>query len=808
MKRFSLPLLDGRFVEATKIDRENLSAQKTFGCRWRAVICGLAFLVVHGLVPGLRAQSIDAQENKLWYRSPATQWVEALPIGNGRLGAMVFGGIEQERIQLNEDTLWAGGPYDPANPSALGALPEIRRLLAAGDFKNGQALVQEKFMAKPMQQAAYQTVGDLLISISGSEAVANYRRELNIDTAVARTEFQLGNTVYVRECFASAVDQVIIIRLTAHRARNPERPASFSFTLAMQTPQHAETKAGADGELVMHGVNTGFGNVKSALSFEARVRAVQTGGSISADANQLHITNVTSATILVAVATNFRHYDDLSGDPTKRNQQTLDAAKDKSFEAMREAHVADYQQLFRRVAIDLGHTDAAARPTDERVRAADVVKDPALAALYFQYGRYLLISSSRPGTQPANLQGIWNDSLTPPWGSKYTININTQMNYWPAEITNLAECTEPLFAMIDDLSHTGAKMAQDQYGAGGWVAHHNTDLWRATGPVDGAFWGMWPCGGAWLCDSLWEHYLFGGDKKFLAGAYPLMKGSAQFFLDTLVEDPKHHWLVTSPSISPENAHHNDVSAVTGPTMDEQIIRDLFTHCIESAKILGVDAEFAAKLEAARARLAPNQIGAQGQLQEWLEDWDSQAPEQQHRHVSHLYGFFPSNQITLRGAPQLAAAVRKTLETRGDISTGWATAWRLNLWARQQDGGHAYRILEGLLGPERTYPNLFDAHPPFQIDGNLGGTAGIAEMLLQSHAGEIELLPALPKEWGTGHVKGLRARGGFEIEMTWDHGQLTSAVIRSRQGGVAHLRYGSQTHAFDISPNSSVVWSGR
>jgi len=758
-----------------------------------------------------RGQTGDAAPNDaptLWYRQPATQWVEALPVGNGRLGAMIFGGVELERIQLNEDTLWAGGPYDPANPAALGALPEIRRLLAAGDYRQAQALVQEKFMARPMHQAAYQTVGDLLISVAGSEAVTNYRRDLNLDTAVACTEFQLGDTVYVREYLASAVDQVIAIRLTAHSARRPDRPARFSCTLAMQTPEHAETKAGAEGELVLHGVNTGFDTVKAALSFEARVRVVQTDGSIDADAAQLHLTNATTATILVAAATSYRRYDDVSGDPTERNQRTLEAAKEKSFAALRDAHVADYQRLFRRVALDLGHTVAEALPTDERVLAADLGKDPALAALYFQYGRYLLISSSRPGTQPANLQGIWNNSLWPPWGSKYTININTEMNYWPAEVTNLAECAEPLFAMIEDLSHTGAKMAHDQYGAGGWVAHHNTDPWRATGPIDGAFWGMWPCGGAWLCDSLWEHYLFGGDQAFLARAYPLMKGSAQFFLDTLVEEPKHHWLVTSPSVSPENAHHAGVSAAMGPTMDEQIVRDLFTHCIASAKILGVDADFAARLEAARARLAPNQIGAQGQLQEWLEDWDAGAPEQQHRHVSHLYGFFPGDQITLRGTPQLAAAVRRTLETRGDISTGWATAWRLNLWARLQDAGHAYRILEGLLGPARTYPNLFDAHPPFQIDGNLGGTAGIAEMLLQSHAGEIELLPALPPEWGTGHVQGLRARGGFEIDMAWDRGRLTSAVVRSRQGGMAHLRYGPQTRAFDISPGGSVVWDAR
>ncbi|HEY0944995.1 MAG TPA: glycoside hydrolase family 95 protein, partial [Opitutaceae bacterium] len=554
--------------------------------------------------------SASAAPQTLWYRQPAAQWVEALPIGNGRLGAMVFGGVELERFQLNEDTLSAGGPYDQASPEGRAALPEIRRLLAAGQYAEAQALAETKFMSRPIVQAPYQAVGDLLISIAGSETAQNSRRELNLDTAVARTEFQVGDTIYVRECFATAVDQIIAIRLTAHQAAPERRPARFSVTLAMGTPQKAQVAAESSGELIMRGTNGDFVTVKSALSFEARVRVVDCDGTLNADGPRLHITHAMSATVLVAAATSYRRYDDVSGDPTAANLRTLSSAQKKPFEAMRAAHIAEHQRLFRRVTVDLGHSDAEKLPTDVRVRENALDRDPALAALYFDYARYLLISCSRAGTQPANLQGLWAEGLWPPWGCKYTININTQMNYWPAEVTNLAECAEPLFAMIQDLSHTGAKMAHDLYGAGGWVAHHNTDLWRATGPIDGAFWGLWPCGGAWLCQHLWERYLFSGDEAFLARAYPLMKGAAQFFLDTLVEEPKHGWLVTSPSISPENAHRPwpadmppvpadkpppGVSIAMGPTMDQQIIRDLFNHCIDAARILGRDEDFSAQL---------------------------------------------------------------------------------------------------------------------------------------------------------------------------------------------------------------------
>ena len=771
----------------------------------------------HSLLPGLFwavfATSLPAAESQvLYYNRPATQWVEALPLGNGRLGAMVFGGIHQERIQLNEDTLWGGGPYEPINPEAFAALPEVRRLIAAGDFAAAQALTQQKLMARPMRQMPYQTVGDLILTFAGADEVASYRRELDLDTAVATTTYTTGtgpwSVSHRREVFASPVDQVIVVRVTATQAGRPGPGGQLSFTLGLQSPQQATSRTEGDDVLLLEGRNGAAEGLGGALKFQARVKVTLEGGTLQADGQQIHVRGARSALILIAAATSFRHYDDVGGDPAALNDAKLRTAASKTYDQLLAAHTAEHQQLFRRVSLDLGRTSAADLPTDERVRRFAEGNDPALAALYFQYGRYLLISCSRPGGQPANLQGLWNDSLTPPWESKYTININTEMNYWPAETTNLAECADPLFGLIKDLSETGARMARAHYGASGWVAHHNTDLWRATGPIDGAPWGMWPTGGAWLCTHLWEHYLFSGDRDFLARAYPLLKGSAQFFLDTLVAEPKHGWLVTSPSLSPENTHQGSVSLVAGPTMDSQILRDLFTSCIQSSEILGQDEEFRARLTATRARLAPSQIGAQGQLQEWLEDWDAAAPEQHHRHVSHLYGLFPSDQIDVRATPALAAAARRSLELRGDDATGWAIGWRLNLWARLHDAEHAHHILKLLLRPERTYPNLFDAHPPFQIDGNLGGTAGIAEMLLQSQGGELQFLPALPAAWATGAVRGLRARGGWEVDVVWREGKLEGTTVRSRLGGTVRLRYGDVTRDITVAAGQEFRWDGR
>ncbi|MCX8157370.1 MAG: glycoside hydrolase N-terminal domain-containing protein [Verrucomicrobiae bacterium] len=751
---------------------------------------------------------------QLWYDKPAARWVEALAIGNGKISAMVFGGVGQERLQLNEGTLWAGGPYDPVNPEAREALPEVRQLINEGKYREAAKLIGAKVMAKPLRQMPYQTVGDLRLAFAGSTNAENYRRTLDLDTAITTVSYTAGGVRYQREAFASAPDNVIVLRLTA------EPPARLAFTASMRTPMAATVTTEGNDTLVMQGMGGTAQGIKGQIRYQALVKLLPEGGQMTAEGGTVTVTNARAVTLLIAAATSYKRFDDVSGDPEAAARAAIAAAGKKTWAQLRAAHLADYQPRFRRVTLDLGQTEAMQLPTDERIRRFGQGNDPQLAALYYQFGRYLLLSCSRPGGQPATLQGLWNESMSPPWDSKYTININTEMNYWPAESGNLAECVEPLIAMVEELTITGARTAQKMYGARGWVVHHNTDLWRASAPIDGPQWGMWPCGGAWLCLHLWDRYEYSGDPAVLRRIYPVLKGAAEFFVDTLQETPDKKWLVTNPSLSPENAHPFGTSICAGPTMDMQILRDLFACTIKAATLLGVDKDFCRQLAATRARLAPNQIGSAGQLQEWLEDWDLKAPERRHRHVSHLYGLYPGRDIHRRDTPALAEAVKKSLELRGDKATGWATAWRICLWTHLGDGDHAYQILQHLLSPELTYPNMFDAHPPFQIDGNFGGAAGIAEMLLQSRVGtvteplqtaarpEIELLPALPKAWPNGRVTGLRARGGFEVDITWREGRLVEAVVRAPQGGAAQLRYGTATRDIKLARGGSYKWNGR
>lgn len=744
---------------------------------------------------------------KLWYRLPARQWVDALPLGNGRMGAMVWGGTSRERMQLNEDTLFAGSPYD-ANPEpAPEALAEVRRLIFAGRYADAERLSNEKLMSVPVRQMPFQAMGDLWLDQDGLGAIAAYRRELDLDSAITTTAFTSsdasgGRTAYLRETFISAVDEVMVSRVSA------DRPGAISGWLSLTSEQDNSVQA-AGNELLMRGRNGTRFDVPGGLSFALRTRVIAKGGRVTGVGSRLHLDGVDELVLITASATSHVRFDDVSADPVAITAARLGAAAAKPWSTLRQTHVEDHQALFRRVHLQLGHTASADRSTEVRVDRFATQDDPALAALYFQFGRYLLIASSRPGTQPANLQGIWNDLLDPPWSSKWTININTQMNYWPAEMTALPELVEPLERMITDLSITGARTARRMYDAPGWVVHHNTDLWRQTSAIDGAGFGMWPMGGAWLLMHLWDHWDYGRDEAFLRRVWPLFKGAATFYLAVLVEDPKTGELVTSPSLSPENKHPHGSTLFAGPAMDSQILRDLFDACLQASAILHTDDALAEQIRAARARLAPDRIGKAGQLQEWREDWDMEAPAPHHRHVSHLYALHPSSQINVRDTPELAAAARRSLELRGDEATGWGIGWRLNLWARLGDGERAYRILEMLLSPDRTYPNLFDAHPPFQIDGNFGGTAGITEMLMQSWGGSIFLLPALPSRWPGGQVRGLRARNTASVDLQWADGRLQEVGLASEKGGEYTLDYRGSRSAWTLAPQQQLRlrWDG-
>jgi alpha-L-fucosidase 2 len=763
-------------------------------------------------------------DTTIWFEAPASNFTESSPLGNGRLGAMMFGGVDEERIVLNESSVWSGSRQDADRPEAYKVLPEIQRLLLEGKNSEAEALVNANFTCKGPgsgggQYGCYQVLGNLHLSFLGDTnlPVKDYRRELDLSDAVADLQFNRGGVGFQREMFVSAPDQVMVLRLSADQSKH------ISFNARLDRPERFETAGDGDNGLLMTGqLDNGVDG--KGIRYAARIRVLNQGGQVSVHGNVLSVSNANEVVLLIAAGTDYQGFAGRqTKDPLAATRDDLTRAAKKSYEALRKAQTADYQKYFRRVSLQLEPLDAAAaeKPMPERLRAAENGPgDPGLAALYFNFGRYLLISSSRPGGLPPNLQGIWAEEIHTPWNADWHLDMNVQMNYWPAEVCNLSDLTPPLFALISSLQEPGAKTAHDYYNARGWVAHVITNPWGFTSPGEGASWGAFAGGSAWLCQHLWDHYLFTQDRNFLQWAYPIMKGSAQFYADLLIEEPEHHWLVIAPANSPENhfqmTNGQQASICMGSTMMQQLVRYLFGACIESSQILGVDEDFRNELIAKRARLAPTQIGSDGRIMEWLQEYAE--PEPHHRHVSHLWGLYPGDEISPYTTPELAQAARKSLIVRGDDGVGWSLANKAALWARLDDGNQAWLLVRKALAPVNgmdvrydggggVYANLFDACPPFQIDANFGTAAAIGEMLLQSQVDKIELLPALPDAWKNGKVSGLRARGGFQVDETWKDGKLISATIHSDTGEPCSVSYGGKTADVKIKKGGSITLNG-